>query len=193
MTFTHVVNPLDSSLELRQTKVDLNAEHNRPVRLATPPRLRLRAARQGRQIRAHIAKRGELLGRPMDPLRDRVAAAVAPDLDLKHRECGQVRDFRAVFAAEDVGLLDFDTTCKDAVERVGEEFRTGRHFEQTVLAGDVLLVFGVKFAQELDTVHEFGDARGDVVVTVEADGTVSDSLGPAWCVKICLIARKMRH
>ena len=111
----------------------------------------------------------------MDPFRDGLAPTEAPDLDLKHRECGQVRDFRAVFAAEDVGLLDLDPTRKNTIERVGQQTRAGGHLEETVLASDVLFVLGVELAQILDTIHKLRDAGGNMMVAVEADGTICNS------------------
>ena len=45
---TDIVCPLDPCLELRETKMDLDAEHDGPVHLATFPLLRLGTASQRR-------------------------------------------------------------------------------------------------------------------------------------------------
>ena len=37
--YTHIIDPLDPRLELRQTKVDLDTEHDCPVRSPVPARL----------------------------------------------------------------------------------------------------------------------------------------------------------
>ena len=110
----------------------------------------------------------------MNPLRDGVAPAEAPDLDLEHGQRREVRDLGAVLAAEHVGLLDAHPAREDAVERVGQEPRARGHLEQPVLAREVVLVLGVELAQVLDAVHELGNPRRDVVVAVEADRAVRD-------------------
>ena len=92
--------------------MDLNTEHYRPIRPPIPARLRLRTPRERRQVRAHVAERGELFRRTVDPLRDGSAAAIAPDLDLEHRERREVCDLRAVLPAEDCGLLNLDVLRK---------------------------------------------------------------------------------
>ena len=45
---TDIVRPLDSCLELRETKMNLDAEHDGPVHLATFPLFRLSTAGQRR-------------------------------------------------------------------------------------------------------------------------------------------------
>lgn len=55
-TRTNVIIPFDASLELRQTKVDLDTEDNRPVRLAILALLGFCASTKGRQVRAYHAE-----------------------------------------------------------------------------------------------------------------------------------------
>ena len=43
---------------------------------------------------------------------------------------------------------------------------------------DVFIILRVELAQVLDTVHELGHARRDVVVAVESDRAVRDRLRP---------------
>ena len=68
---------------------------------------------------------------------------------------------------------------ENAVERVRQELRPGRQFTHPIASRDMVRVRLVELAQELDAVHEFGYARGDVVVAIEANGAVGDCLGPA--------------
>jgi len=42
----------------------------------------------------------------------------------------------------------------------------------------VLGVIRIKFPQILHAIHEFGDPGGDMVIAVEAKGSVSYGLGP---------------
>ena len=107
--FTHIIDPLDPRLELRQTEMDLDTEHDRPVRLSIPTLLRLSTPRKRRQIRTDVAQRRELLRCTVDPLGHGVAAPIAPDLDLEHGKCGQVGDLCAVLAAEHVRLFHTQT------------------------------------------------------------------------------------
>jgi hypothetical protein len=41
-------------------------------------------------------------------------------------------------------------------------------------------VFWVVFSQKLHTIYELGHPSGDMVIAVEADGTICDSFGPGY-------------
>jgi hypothetical protein len=53
---THIVIPLYPRFELSETKVDLDAEHDRPVCLAVLAMFRLCTSTEGRQIGPHYTQ-----------------------------------------------------------------------------------------------------------------------------------------
>ena len=86
-TQTYMIYPLNPGLKLRQPKMDLYTEDDRPVSLVFSSNLGLRTSRQRRQVRLYDTKCGEILVITENPFRNtRVFSAVAPYLDVKHRQ-----------------------------------------------------------------------------------------------------------
>lgn len=69
-------------------------------------------------------------------------------------------------------------SCENAIKRIWEKLGPGRELAKSPLSCHVFGIIRIKFPQIFHAIHEPGHPCRDVVITVEAKGTVCYSFGP---------------